>query len=240
VRAECRACRSAHLRPIALVHHLRCGHRAPEDAFSQGLNMTCPKCHQVLVKAGADYDRSGHTLTCVDCGVTNGDPATGFTCMDCGVHADKTTAATHDIHSYTLTSEGIGWLTNRTTRGIVGPVATIGEVPFAMRDALRRPEPIVFFAEIGYCPAQRIIARRGGAALRSMRRLFLESLMVAIDGTAEAFMGDEKDYLLVRRSSLALPQGLTQELLNGCQELLTEPMYPDVRQFDPLSLADLP
>jgi len=106
VREECLSCHSANLRDVAVIHHYRCAHQAPETDFARGIDLICPKCRRQLNHFGRDYGKPGKTVVCGDCGACGSEPAIGFACLDCGGRTAGDAAEKLDIFSYSLTIEG--------------------------------------------------------------------------------------------------------------------------------------
>jgi CheY-like chemotaxis protein len=235
VREECPACRSSHLHEEAVIHHFRCATQAPESAFRSGRDLVCPKCRQHLRHYGSDYDKPGTTYVCAECEHQCSDAAVGFVCFDCGTHMDGDSIPSQDIHSYRLTDAAIGLLTNDAAPRVALP-ATGGALPDHLTDELSRigngPDPTetVCVAEISYAGQDDIIARRGQSGFEKLRAIFIDNLRGALSGTTQFYSEGDRDYLLSR----AALSELTQELIEGCQKTLAEPLEPRVRQIDSL------
>jgi CheY-like chemotaxis protein len=228
VREECPACLSSHLQDTALIHHFRCAHQAAETDFIRGPHLICPKCRQQLRHYGSDYDKPGMITVCCDCGAVSAEPAIGFACLDCGVRTDGHAATTRDIFAYALTPKGIALLRRGAPRIVDSPRLAAAPIPPEVRDELRRSGPVAALIELHYGARERILASRGPAAFKAMRRLFLENLANILEGDCMLVSGPEADHLLVRSASPETLAGLNAELLEACQDMLTEGLEPEL------------
>lgn len=128
VREECTACRSGNLRSESLVHHYRCAHQGPAEAFERpNGGLICPKCSHELRHYGVDYDRPAEIHRCGDCGQITDEPAVGFICMDCGKRTDAAQAGRRSWFHYALTPQGVAALRNGAlpARSLGGALARI-------------------------------------------------------------------------------------------------------------------
>lgn len=233
VREECPACRSSQLREVALVHHFRCAHQAPEADFARGPHLVCPKCHQHLRHYGSDYDRAGSAVACGGCGVISSEPTVGFACLDCGAHTDGDAASKRDVFSYALSESGAALLRRGAARLAAATPSTAAPLPQAIRDELERLDGVaVALVELRYGARERIIARRGEAGLAAMRRLFLDNLVSVIAGDCVAASGPETDHLLIRSAPPGALAELGPALLEACQEVLAEGLEPELRLLE--------
>jgi CheY-like chemotaxis protein len=228
-REECPACCSSDLSEVPLVHHFRCAHQGPEQDFTRGPHLVCPKCRQHLRHYGSDYDKPGTAIRCGGCGALSPEPAVGFACLDCGSHTGGDAAKTRDAFSYALTAEGIALLRRGKACIAASSPGTGGPLPGAVLDALAGGAPAAALVELRYGARARIIARRGDAAFAAMRRLFLENLANSAGSDCMLFSGEEADHLLIRGASPEALAGLCPDLLEACQEVLAEGLEPEMR-----------
>lgn len=136
VREECTACRSGNLRTESLIHHYRCAHQGPAEAFERpNGGLVCPKCTHELRHYGVDYDRPAEIHRCGDCGQITDEPAVGFICMDCGKRTDAALAERRSWFHYALTPQGVAALRNGAlpARSLGGALARIAGT-YGMRD----------------------------------------------------------------------------------------------------------
>jgi CheY-like chemotaxis protein len=228
VREECPGCRSAHLREVALVHHFRCAHQAPEADFIQGPHLVCPKCRQQLRHYGSDYDKPGVATSCGGCGRSSPLPAVGFVCLDCSAHTDGDVATKRDMCSYALTAHASAMLRRGVARQAA--VAELGNVavPDAIARELESGRPVAALFELRYGAREAILARRGAPAFAAMRRLFVENLRNALDADCLLESGVDREHLLVRSAPDDVLAGLGPDLLDACQEVLAEGLEPEL------------
>lgn len=113
VREACSSCKSAHITPLSLLHHFRCGYVAPIDEFpKEGKGRTCPKCHGHLEDLGTDHDMAGENFVCHSCHASFQVPETEGLCMACQTRTPGEQLLHQDIFSYRLNSLGMAALKN--------------------------------------------------------------------------------------------------------------------------------
>lgn len=229
VREECPSCDSANLRDVPLIHHFRCAHQAPESDFIRGPRLVCPKCRQQLRHYGSDYDKPGTGTQCLSCSAISPEPTVGFTCLDCSAHTGGDAATKRDVFSYSLTPDGAALLRRGTARLTEHSPLPITRVPRVILEALAVPGPISALAEIRYGARAHILARRGEAGFEAMRRLFLENLVNALEGDCVLASGPEADHLLIRSAAPGVLAEIGPDLLEACQEMLSEGLEPELR-----------
>jgi DNA-binding NarL/FixJ family response regulator len=64
---RCPHCDSDKLTRGQLIEHFSCGFIGPEEEFSNGLNLICPKCQRELKLIGTDYRKPGMRYVCNSC-----------------------------------------------------------------------------------------------------------------------------------------------------------------------------
>lgn len=125
-REECPTCASANLTVVAMVHHFKCGHVAPEQDFQAGPEMACPKCLGSLKHLGVDYERPATNYLCGACRQVFRDPDVSCLCLTCGSVMDADAAIVRVMHAYRVTPKG----TEAADRGVIeelGPQAAFME-----------------------------------------------------------------------------------------------------------------
>lgn len=106
-RDACGACGSPHVSPVTLVHHFKCAHQAPENAFIQSSGRyVCPKCRRELRHFGLDYDKPGEHLVCAECGIESPEARAHGRCLDCGETFPADACVAIKINSFELTGQG--------------------------------------------------------------------------------------------------------------------------------------
>ena len=113
VREACSSCKSAHITPLTLLHHFRCGYVAPIDDFPKDAKgRSCPKCHGRLEDLGTDHDAAGENFVCHSCHSSFQVPETEGLCMACQSRTPGDQLLHQDIFSYRLNSLGMAALKN--------------------------------------------------------------------------------------------------------------------------------
>ena len=115
-------------------------------------------------------------------------------------------------------------------------------IPEALRDEVSRlvaegALAMTAIAEIRYDARDQIIKQRGEGIFRALRRLFLENLANALVESGEVFAGHDADFALLPGVTPEEFAAAAPKLLEGCQELLAQPVGPSVRLVDPQDLA---
>jgi len=82
-RLGCPDCGSASTKREPLVHHYACAHVGPESEFRQAGDLSCPKCLQKGLVAGADFETVAGCQVCADCGSRNSEPQLIGHCLSC-------------------------------------------------------------------------------------------------------------------------------------------------------------
>jgi hypothetical protein len=105
-REVCARCRSADLRRGDVIHHYRCGHVAPEEAYRRASELLCPSCSHPLRHIGIDYERPASIVFCNSCGMRAAEGTTEARCSHCeGVHLPSALPE-RIIWKYVLTEAG--------------------------------------------------------------------------------------------------------------------------------------
>jgi CheY-like chemotaxis protein len=206
VREECPKCRSAELVEEPYLHHFKCAYQGPESEFRQGDDLVCPKCRRELSHFGFDYDRPGSMLVCRACGHAGSEPAVGFVCLDCGAHSDSEGCRTHDVYSYRLSDQGVGFAEyGRSFLGRARDALRLAELPIelvvALNAAAKRynEEKIPFtLVNIAYEKEREITAEHGARDFALARDLFIENMRAALHKGDMVVKGQSYDFALLR------------------------------------------
>jgi hypothetical protein len=240
VREECLACRSPNLGEVAILHHFRCAHQAPESEFVSGHNLICPKCRQHLRHYGSDYDKPGHALHCRACGSINTEPEIGFSCLDCGAHMDGDAVRQRDVFRYALTDTAISALVEERIPARELLLPPTDALPDALRDRLVRlaaegRTERLNFADVEYRASNRIIRERGLNAFQALRRQFLENLHCALlDYGGQVYPAPgERDFVLVFDADASQFLPVLTQIAQQCQDTLAIKIDPVIRIIDP-------
>ncbi|ODA68246.1 Gliding motility regulatory protein [Methyloligella halotolerans] len=257
VREECPACRSADIEESELIHHFRCAHQAPEEAFRSGAQLICPKCKSALRHYGHDYDRPGKVFVCGSCGAWNSEPAVGFVCMDCDTHSDAEAIARQDVYAYSLTAKARERLTGdaRPMRREAPQIAN-GRVHDKAHDkalgepagdrAIALPEELLSslhslgldpnvgqemfqVVEVLYGAEDGIVARSGYPLFAKLRRLFLENVGNLLADYGRVVPGERRDYLVLADDDAASLEAFLTRAFAHSEETLVESLRPEYR-----------
>jgi len=223
VREECPKCRSADLREVSLVHHYRCAALEPEDSFRQGGALVCPKCSHHLRNYGKDYDKPGQVQLCQTCSSTTSEPEVGFMCLDCGGRTDGERVGRLDICSYTLTEAGVAMLNQRVQRTVAA------HFPASLKSAVERERnagqarPTV--VEVCYRNKDLLVASGGLLRFEKLRTLFLECLANSLGEQASVHVGEQQDYVLLKRRDRQIADRLKQGIKEA-EAVLSDSLGP--------------
>lgn len=205
VREECTACHSSNLTEESYIHHFRCAFQGPESDFRVGDDLICPKCRRELTHFGRDYDRPGLMVLCGACGAATSEPAVGFLCTDCCHKVDGDAIQTRDVHSATISDEGLRYLkagashlglSDRTLRFSDLPldlIVTLNKAARAYNEA-GTPFILCYFA---YDNEREATVEFGARQVAQARKVFFESLGQNLPDTASLQRGTVYDYALV-------------------------------------------
>ena len=82
-RHGCGTCGSAWTQPEVLIHHYACAYIGPESAFRKGHDLICPKCRQLGLVAGSDFETVAGGNVCHDCGASSSQAELIGHCLSC-------------------------------------------------------------------------------------------------------------------------------------------------------------
>ncbi len=239
VREECKGCRSANIKDVAILHHLRCGYQAPEtDFLSTGELPRCPKCRMQLEHFSVDYDKPGHLTVCGACGRTDGSAAIGFSCLDCGAHHDASRITTRDIHAFELTDEG----RMAALKGGSGANCRPDADEASLRDKITR---FIREAEIRHHPAHLLMLRvdpMPGHELPGPG--LMVSTLAHLNGLLREILADRTEIMLHERTFLILIAGHGEDAIRAALPTITEKLARTTAarlhmQFDLIAQPDL-
>lgn len=205
VREECTACHSSQLTEESYIHHFRCAFQGPESDFRVGDDLICPKCRRELAHFGRDYDRPGLMVLCGACGAATSEPAVGFLCTDCGHKVDGDAIQTRDVHSATLSDEGLRYLkagashlglSDRTLRFSDLPLDLIVTLNKAARAYNEGGTPFIL-SYFAYDNERDATVEFGARQVAQARKVFFESLGQNVPEAASLQRGTAYDYILV-------------------------------------------
>ncbi len=205
VREECPDCRSSELSEEFYVHHYKCAYQGVESDFRRGGKLICPKCRQELTHFSVDYDKPGSVTVCKRCGHSGSEPAIGFVCMDCGAHIDSDAATIKDVHSYSLTKEGIAFLqmgyavhgpAQRTIRFSELPLEFVVALNAAAKTYNEAATPFTVVT-LSYEHEREIIREAGLRQFGQARELFLETLRSRLGDAGLVVKGHSYDFCLL-------------------------------------------
>jgi hypothetical protein len=138
-RETCPACESIALQTEGLIHHFACAHGGLESEFRSGRDLVCPKCKEVLVRLGEDFERPHQTYVCRKGNHLFEDPRIEGQCLDCDHVAEAGDLIVRDVHGYRATESAHKALElGRLSRLEVGSLAYHGQLRLATREHLER------------------------------------------------------------------------------------------------------
>lgn len=244
VREECIHCRSADLQDSSLIHHFRCAHQAPEDAFKQGSDLVCPKCTHELRHFGIEYDKPGNVISCGSCDKSSSDVAIGLTCLDCLTHTDGDRIATVDRYQYRMSDKGIAYVEQGQMAIGVQTNLRFADLPLPLvvdinKAARSYNEDNIPFAvlSISYPLRHKLTAEHGAREFHLARSQFLHELRDDFDHHTKLHAGSDMDHLVIfDATSEALRQTLSERITNA-QLTLKRKVMPAPVLFGPSDLS---
>jgi hypothetical protein len=102
-RETCPACESIALQDEGLIHHFACAHTGLESDFESGRDLVCPKCKDILVRLGEDFERPHRTYVCRRGNHLFEDPRIEGQCLDCDHLVEAGDLIVRDVHRYRAT-----------------------------------------------------------------------------------------------------------------------------------------
>lgn len=105
-RETCVKCSGSRLSPIDVVHHFVCAYVGPEEDFTDGTKMVCPKCNDQLRHIGVDYDKPSMVYRCLDCGEQSQDAYIRSLCVHCGQESPIEELREHQVTELNLSPKG--------------------------------------------------------------------------------------------------------------------------------------
>ncbi|RTZ62368.1 MAG: hypothetical protein DSZ32_00470 [Gammaproteobacteria bacterium] len=102
----CPNCGDIHIESKKFIHCFTCGHVAPQEAFTGGGILSCPKCQAVLKHIGSDYDRPLDSFLCSACNQRFAEPDVMAHCLQCGDAEKPEELVVQNVAPYVLTEAG--------------------------------------------------------------------------------------------------------------------------------------
>jgi hypothetical protein len=239
VREECKGCRSANIKDVPILHHMRCGYQAPEtDFLSTGELPRCPKCRMQLEHFSVDYDKPGHLTVCGACGRTDGSAAIGFSCLDCGTHHDASRITTRDVHAFELTDEG----RMAALKGSFGANCKPDAGEASLRDKITR---FIKEAEIRHRPAHLLMLRVDPVPGHELPGPgLMASTLAHLNGLLREILADRTEITLHERTFLILIAGHGEDTIRAALPTITEELARSTAarlqlQFDLIAQPEL-
>lgn len=243
VREECIHCRSGDLQDSSLIHHFRCAHQAPEDAFKLGSDLVCPKCAHELRHFGIEYDKPGNVITCGSCNKASSDVAIGFTCLDCLTHTDGDTVATVDRYHYHMSEKGIAYVEQGQMAIGVQTNLRFADLPLPLvvdinKAARSYNEDNIAFAvlSISYPLRHRMTVEHGAREFHLARSQFLRELRDNFEHHTRLHAGADTDHLVIFDAAPDALRDSLSERIATAQLKLKRKVMPAPVLFGPSDL----
>ena len=136
-RETCPACESIALQTEGLIHHFACAYCGLESEFRSGRDLVCPKCKDVLVRLGEDFERPHQTYVCRKGNHLFEEPRIEGQCLDCDHVAEAGDLTVRDVYSYRATDRANKALElGRLSRLEAEDLAYHGQIRLATREHL--------------------------------------------------------------------------------------------------------
>ncbi|MEM1923247.1 MAG: hypothetical protein QXX80_05555 [Nitrososphaerota archaeon] len=115
---RCRACGSTNIGRQRILQHEACGYLGPEDSFTVGGRIMCPRCGSaVKILRGPLEEEQEQVLKvhssffmCYDCNEVSPDPYISFRCLTCGIDYDLASFEFKTFYRYSINPEIVSGL----------------------------------------------------------------------------------------------------------------------------------